>query len=60
VLAQGHLEATRAALRRVLRLRGLALGAADDARIDACPDLVTLERWLDEAAVAASVRLLLS
>lgn len=60
VLAQGHLEATRAALRRVLRRRGLALGAADDARIDACPDLVTLERWLDEAAVAASVRLLLS
>lgn len=60
VRAEGRLEATRAALRRVLRRRGLSLGAADDARVDACPDLAILERWLDEAVVAASAPVILS
>jgi len=51
---QGREEGTRLALRQVLARRGLALSAADEARIEACADLGTLKRWLDEAVVAAS------
>jgi hypothetical protein len=51
---RGRLQATRAALRRVLARRDLALRPEDSARIDACTDLAALERWLEEAAVAAS------
>jgi predicted transposase/invertase (TIGR01784 family) len=50
----GRLKATRGALRRVLARRMLELRPEDSARIDACTDLATLERWLDEAAVAES------
>jgi predicted transposase/invertase (TIGR01784 family) len=50
----GRLKATRSALRRVLARRKLDLRPEDSARIDACTDLATLERWLDEAAVAES------
>jgi hypothetical protein len=46
------LSAARAALRRILARRGIALRPEDSARIDACADLATLERWLEEAAVA--------
>jgi len=52
---EGKLEEARRALRRVLRARGVALGAGDEARIDACSVLDTLERWLDQAAMAESV-----
>ena len=51
---RGRLQATRGALRRVLARRDLALRPEDSARIDACTDLAALERWLEEAAVAAS------
>ena len=51
---RGRLKATRGALRRVLARRKLDLRPEDSARIDACTDLATLERWLDEAAVAES------
>ena len=51
---RGRLQATRGALRRVLARRNLALRPEDSARIDACTDLAVLERWLEEAAVAAS------
>lgn len=44
----------RAALRRVLARRGLAVSAELEARIEACGDLPTLGRWLEEAAVATS------
>jgi 2-phospho-L-lactate transferase/gluconeogenesis factor (CofD/UPF0052 family) len=51
---EGHLEEARKMLRRVLKARGLTLPADDDARIDACDVLDTLERWVDQATVAAS------
>ena len=51
-LEKGELKATRAALRRILTRRGIELRPEDSARIDACADLATLERWLEEAAVA--------
>ena len=41
-------------LRRVLKARGLTLLADDEARIDARDVLDTLERWVDQATVAAS------
>ena len=47
------LSAARGALRRILARRGIALRPEDSARIDACADLATLERWLEEAAVAS-------
>jgi HEPN domain-containing protein len=46
------LSAARGALRRILARRGIELRPEDSARIDACADLPTLERWLEEAAVA--------
>jgi hypothetical protein len=52
---EGRLTEARAALRRVLAGRQLTPNKDDDARIDACTDLATLERWLDRAITAASV-----
>jgi hypothetical protein len=52
---EGQLAALRAALRRVLIRRQLAPSKDDDARIDACTDPATLERWLDQAIAAASI-----
>jgi hypothetical protein len=52
---QGRLTEARAAVRRVLTRRGLALGPEDEARIEACEDTVTLERWHDQAVTAATV-----
>ena len=51
---EGHLEEARKMLRRVLKARGLTLLADDEARIDARDVLDTLERWVDQATVAAS------
>jgi len=51
---KGRQEEARKSLRRVLSRRGLALSAADDARIEACDALDTLERWLDQAITAAT------
>lgn len=53
-MEQGRLTEARAALRRVITRRELALRPIDEARIDACPDLATLERWLDQAITARS------
>jgi hypothetical protein len=47
-------QEARLLLRRVLKARNLSLGAGDEARIDACADRGTLERWLEQAAVATS------
>ncbi len=52
---EGRLTEARAALRRVLARRQLMPSKADDARIEACTDLATLERWLDLAVTAVSV-----
>ena len=54
-VSEGRLTATRASLRRVLVRRQLMPSKDDGARIDACTDLATLERWLDRAITAASV-----
>jgi hypothetical protein len=51
----GHLAEARSSLRHVLAARGLAPSTEDDARIDACADLDTLHRWIDQAVVAPSI-----
>jgi hypothetical protein len=42
-------------VRRILALRKLRVSSADDARINSCRDLATLELWLDQATTATSV-----
>jgi hypothetical protein len=49
---EGQLTEARKALRRVLAGRQLALSQTDDARIEDCTDLATLERWHDQAITA--------
>jgi hypothetical protein len=51
---RARIAEARAMLRRVLARRGLPLRPEDEARIDACTTLLTLEHWLDEAVVAKS------
>jgi hypothetical protein len=51
---RGRLEEERATLRRVLALRKFAPSPEDERRIDACTDLATLRRWLDQAVLAVS------
>jgi hypothetical protein len=51
---EGRLDEARSALRRVLAHWGLSLSAEEDARIETCAELATLERWLDQAIEAAS------
>jgi DNA-binding transcriptional ArsR family regulator len=51
---KGRVVEARNAVRRVLARRALPLDAEHAARIDACTDLATLERWLDQAVAAAS------
>lgn len=51
---EGRFSALRDGVRRILVRRGIELRPEDSARIDACSDLPTLERWLEEAAVAGS------
>ena len=54
LVEKGRLAATRTFLRRVLARRRFALSPDDEARIEACLELATLERWLEQAATAAS------
>lgn len=58
-LNEGRLAEARSALRRVLTRRKLVINADSQARIDACTDLTTLERWLEQAVDAASVAIAL-
>jgi hypothetical protein len=53
-LREGLLKQARSSLRHVLAGRRLALSPDDEARVDACTDLDTLQRWLDQAIVATS------
>jgi hypothetical protein len=55
LIDKGRLTEARAILRRVLARRELTTSQDDDARIEACSDLETLERWHDRAITAASV-----
>ena len=48
------MEEERGALRRVLALRKLPLHAEQEQQLDACLDLATLRRWLDQAVFAES------
>jgi hypothetical protein len=48
-LAEGLAQAKRAALLRVLSRAGIALTDDEQARIAACADLATLDRWFDDA-----------
>lgn len=52
---EGRLTEARAALHRVLACRQLMPSKDDDAQIEACSDLATLERWHDQAVTAVSV-----
>lgn len=54
LIDRGRLIEARSALRRVLARRQLTLTPDHEARIDACEDLSTLERWLDQAITASS------
>lgn len=53
-IEKGRPTEARSNLRRVLDARKLTLAPADDAKIDACDDVTTLERWLIQAATATS------
>jgi hypothetical protein len=54
LVEEGRLAEARSSLRQVLSLRRLALSAEQERRIDACADLDTLRRWLEQAVVVAS------
>ena len=54
-ILEGELTKARAALRRVLTRRQLMPSKDDDARIEACTDVATLDRWLDQAVTATSI-----
>jgi predicted transposase/invertase (TIGR01784 family) len=51
----GVAEGKRGALLRVLARRGLELLPEDQERIAACPDVDTLDRWLDNALAARTI-----
>ena len=53
-LLEGQLAATRASLRRVFARRQFTLSKDEDARIEACTDPTTLERWHDRSVTAGS------
>jgi hypothetical protein len=53
-VAKGELSRARKALRQVLARRQLLLSPSEDACIEDCPDLGTLEHWLDQAITAHS------
>jgi hypothetical protein len=50
----GQLGEARRLVLRVLARRGLPVSAEQQARVEACSDLATLERWHDLAITAAS------
>jgi hypothetical protein len=50
-----RMNEARAALHRVLARRQLVPSKDDDARIEACADLATLARWLDQTITAVTV-----
>jgi hypothetical protein len=52
---EGRLTEARRMLARNFAARKLVPTATEQARIDACADLETLERWHDQAVVAATV-----
>jgi hypothetical protein len=55
-LAQGEAQGLRAGLRAVFASRGLRLTPEQEARLDACADVLTLSRWLAKATTAKTAR----
>ncbi len=51
---EGRLLEARDLVRRILTHRKLVVSAEDEARITACADLATLQRWHDQAIYAPS------
>jgi predicted transposase/invertase (TIGR01784 family) len=51
---QKGLHAMRTAIRNIFRKRGWTVAPQQEARLDGCTDLGTLERWLVQALTAAS------
>ncbi len=60
LIDEGRLVEARAALRRVLAVRQLTPSQEESTRIEACTDLATLKRWLNQAVTAATVSAALS
>jgi hypothetical protein len=58
--AEGKAEGKQDALLMLLRARGIALSPDDEARVRACTDAAKLDRWIERAATASSVRDVLS
>lgn len=54
LLDEGRLLEARGMLHRVLARRGLPLTQDEADRIEACADLPTLERWIEQAATATT------
>lgn len=52
---EGEVLGGRRLLRRVLAARQLVPSRAETARIDACDDFSTIERWIEQAMTAQSV-----
>ena len=52
---EGEVLGGRRLLRRVLAARQLEPSRAEAARIDACDDFSTIERWIEQAMTARSV-----
>jgi hypothetical protein len=52
--AEGRAEGEARSILRVLERRGLAVSAQQHERILGCPDLATLEGWLDKAVTAVN------
>ncbi len=53
--SEGQVLHARAVIRRVLAARKLVPSRTEDARLDACADLATLDRWHDLALTAPTV-----
>jgi hypothetical protein len=58
--ARGEVKAKVAAVLAVLAARGVAVSDAVRARVEACKDAATLDRWLGRAAVAPSAEVVVS
>jgi len=56
----GFVEGKRDALLRLLARNGLALSEDERARISACSDVATLDRWFDHALTAKTAADVLS
>ncbi|HSN98310.1 MAG TPA: hypothetical protein VLS89_08425 [Candidatus Nanopelagicales bacterium] len=55
LVQEGRVDEARAALRLVLAGRQLTVSPDDEARIEACTDRTTLERWLKQTITASSI-----